>query len=130
MHTHRPATINRIRAGVLWVLRGIALGMLMAGALLIVKRLAFGISTRQMDAAWMHYNGVGEWHEFSLGLALLGIGGVTAFAARNLARWVISLPPEDCPRCQYAGIVGDMDRCPECGLTGFRADKVSETGGV
>src|SRR5262249_38668459 len=116
MHSFRPTMVNQVRAGVLWMLRALAFLMLLVGGTLLIKRVIFGITQNDFASAWNAHMGVGEWHEFSNGAALMGAGVLLAFLASPLARWIVSLPPEDCPRCLHSGITTGMDRCPECGL--------------
>lgn len=101
--------------------------MLALGAVLAVKRLAFALMQGGLRAAYEAYMGVGEWHEASLAVGLLVVGGAGAWWSRWIAAWLVPVPAPACPACGYAGITPRMDRCPECGLSGFAdADRTEE----
>ncbi len=105
----------RHRARVLWTIRGLAAMLVIAGLYLIVNRIAFGFFVRPVQIAWTHYQGVGEGHLFSHGIAMLAIGAALAMSSRRLARWVAVMPEHGCPACGYTGEHDDAGRCPECG---------------
>lgn len=93
--------------------------MVIAGVTLLIKRVVFGAMTGGLVEAFVVYEGVGAFHEGSLGAALVAGGVPLGFLSFRLARWIVPMPAEGCPSCGYAGITREMSRCPECGLGGF-----------
>lgn len=67
------------------------------------------------DEPWVFANG-------GLLLVSLVVGVLALVRARTFARWLVPLPREACPGCDYPlsaqgdGSRGWPDRCPECGL--------------
>lgn len=67
------------------------------------------------DEPWVFANG-------ALLLVSLVVGVLALMKARSLARWLVPLPREACPGCDYplarrgGTSPGWPDRCPECGL--------------
>jgi hypothetical protein len=114
-----PAEINQVRARVAWCLRAVGLAACALGGFFIVKQIVLGILMSDMVLALRVYEGVGQWHHMSLGLAAIAVGATMGGFSRKLAGWMVVCPPRECPQCGYAGITTEMERCPECGLQGF-----------
>lgn len=102
----------------LWCIRAAAAAAIVIGVTLIARRLIFAIMIGNLQIAWDSYEGIGQGHEFSWGFVLVVVGAAAGLASRRLAAWIICMPPDACPRCEYGG-VGKQARCSECGLEGF-----------
>src|SRR5438128_2554516 len=113
-----PARINTCRGIGVWAVRAVALVLLMAGAYLVLKRVAIAAIWRDPAQAFFAFgDSIGESHSFYRGLSMLAVGAALALTSGRLARWVFSMPPAGCPRCGYEKV--ESNRCPECGLAGF-----------
>lgn len=110
--SHRD--IHAWRAVATWLMRAPAVALITVGAYLALKKLLFGVGTRNLDMIYDVWEGVGEGHSFYRGLAMIAVGAALGVMAPRLARWVVTIPARGCPRCGYAA---DEDQpCPECGL--------------
>jgi len=135
-----PDRLNLVRAFVTWILRAVALLMIVIGSALCINRILFGIlaggsffqSTFQLRME------IGVTHPIYRGLPLVILGTALAVFSRKLSRWIISVPEDVCPRCGYSRPITDppaqpdsstsssrrSTRCPECGLEGFLKNDV------
>jgi hypothetical protein len=102
--------INAWRTVVQWILRGIAVPCLAAGAYCLLKCVLFAAGIGRFNLAL-------QSHSLYVGLALLAVGATLGFPARRISKWIITLPSTGCPRCGHARAPGAQDtRCSECGL--------------
>lgn len=117
MHPCTPQQVNHHRSIAVSIIRTASASLLVWGAYLMLKRILFGIAQRSVEMAFTVYEGVGEEHSFYRGLSLTVVAVLLACFAERIARWLVPVPFNGCPRCGYEKI--DADRCPECGLGGF-----------
>jgi hypothetical protein len=115
-----PETVHSVRAVTTWALRLLGVLIVAWGLYLALQRVIFGFNTGELSSAWIIYDGIGDSHRVSRGIAAACIGGVIAATADIISAWAIVAPRRGCPRCGYAG--GEGGVCPECGLTGLRRD--------
>lgn len=117
-----PSAMQDARAVATWVLRLVAIVLLIWGSYLVLKKVLFSATFGSDAVAHLFrvYEGIGEEHSTYRGLAALLVGGTIAVTSRRLARWVVVLPRDGCPRCGYSGPV--TTTCPECGQQGLHAD--------
>ncbi|MBK7404185.1 MAG: hypothetical protein IPJ41_06020 [Phycisphaerales bacterium] len=120
-----PVAVNSWRALAVWAIRAAALSLLATGAYLFLKKLFFaiGFGPGGFEHMFRVFTEVGEQQSTYRGLSMLAVGSALALGAKHIARWIIALPDEGCPRCGYAGPVNDT--CPECGQVGVSADRPS-----
>lgn len=114
-----PSRINNLRGIVTWVLRALGLWLILHSTVLCVNRILFGFANQDWQYAFLIWEDVGEDHGLFNGVPMFLVGVVLAAAARPLSRWIITMPPDGCPRCGQVRTPGADDRCPECGLTGL-----------
>lgn len=117
-----PAHVNAWRARTQWVLRGVAFLLIASGSYLCLKRIVFGVITgdfRMVTRVWTQF---GETATMSRGVAMLLVGVGIAVFGRRLSRWIITLPPNTCPRCGHVRTLGGGTKCTECGLEGVNSE--------
>jgi hypothetical protein len=110
-----PATVNSVRGIATWAMRGVSIVLLALGAYLVLSRVLWAVGSRLLSQGFAFYT---EPHEVGApftGAAMLAIGAGLGRLAGPIARWMIPVPPESCPRCGY-GNAEPVGRCPECGL--------------
>lgn len=114
-----PHRINTSRGLLSWAIRAACIALLTIGAYLILKRFVMAVITRDIQAAFLSRDGIGEDHSLYRGLAMLATAGAFAALSRAIPRWTFPAMPDGCPRCGYEKV--EQPRCPECGLCGFDA---------
>jgi len=117
-----PQTVNAVRAITTWVLRSVGVALVFIGAYLMIKKIAFGIGTGDLEMAYNVWDNTGEGHSLYRGVAMVLAGVPLALLSRPLASWIVVVPSLDCPACGYQTPRTEGDRCPECGLPGAGAD--------
>jgi len=132
----KPDRINLIRALVLWVIRAMALMMVVYGLTMCLNRVLFGLLAGQSfyESTFQVWMEIGETHPMYRGLPLIILGVVLGILSKRLSSWIITVPNDCCPRCGYLRPMGDppsgegisasspsrrSTRCPECGLENF-----------
>ncbi|MHC4992226.1 MAG: hypothetical protein ACYTGC_14735 [Planctomycetota bacterium] len=110
--------VNQVRAYVRWGLRAIAVMLLLFGSYLVLKRIGFGLGSRNfatVTSIWT--DDLGEGSSLYRGMAMVIVGSVLAAASGWISRWIVTVPFDGCPRCgQDRAPIGETERCPECGL--------------
>ncbi len=111
-----PSTmdIHTFRWRVFIAIRLVALVMCVSGMHLFLKRIFFwlGGAGSFRDILTNHME-IGENMAIYRGLSLIILSLSLWFLARSLARRIITMPPQGCPKCGYEGASGDT--CTECG---------------
>lgn len=110
-----PGSIHAARWLIVLLLRAAGLLLMSVGLYLAIKKIAFAMGSgtgMEMLEVW---TGVGEEHSLYRGVAMFAVGLILALLSRPLARWIVRVPDDGCPRCLYARPEGGADRCPECG---------------
>jgi hypothetical protein len=108
--------INRNRARIKWVVRGVAAVLLTFGAYLVLKRVGYLAGSGDFGSVFRYHSGdMGETNSMYRGLALLLVGGGLALLSDRVSRWIVTLPVTSCPRCGHHRGPGATS-CPECGL--------------
>jgi len=137
MVTICPKHIQVVRTVLLWLIRMVAVILILYGGYLIFARLFYAFFIGDGITAGpgaivatgiqgLKANiGIGSDHGLVRGVPMLIIGIVLAFLSRRLARWVVAMPELGCPRCGYAGS-GRPGKCPECGLDGVGPDATGD----
>lgn len=113
--------IHSARAIATWLGRLAAVVLLVTGAYLALKRMLLGLLTGDIGMIHNVWEGAGEQQSFYRGIAMLIAGTVLALLSRKIARWIVVVPDEGCPRCGYAVDPATRGQCPECGY----ADRAS-----
>ena len=116
-----PYQVNSYRGRVKWIIRAVATALTVTGAYLCLKRILFAIGSGDLQVPFRVWgDDFGESNSFYRGAAMLLVGSALAITSEWVSRWIITVPPDECPRCGHArspGQGGDR-RCPECGLQG------------
>lgn len=112
-----PSQVNTVRGVSLWVLRAFGAFLVGYGAFLVLGRLVYAFVIGGNGALRAHMS-VGSDHGLVRGIPMLFLGVGLMLAGRKIARWVIAMPEQGCPRCRYLGTTSG-GTCPECGLTGL-----------
>ncbi len=119
MATLSPSTVVSVRTVVIWVIRLVALFLILRGAYFALQRFLMGVITGQPEMAWDVWQEIGnETHRVSIGAVMLAIGAILAIFNRPLAAWLTPAPREGCPACGFSRGDDDPTRCTECGLPG------------
>jgi hypothetical protein len=116
--TLTPATVVSVRTKVLWIVRAVALVLLVVGAYFLVNRVLFATITADWSYALKTFSGIGTFHPFHAGVALVVIGATLGLFSRRIAAWLTPAPIEGCPNCGFSRGDDDPTRCTECGLPG------------
>ena len=112
---NRRMGTREMRAAVQGLIRLLALGMLVVGAVGLGNRVVFAVRGRgDMRAAWTAWQGIGAAHGVFLGVPLLVVGMALAIWSAPITRWAVRPPAEGCVGCGYA-VSADAAACPECG---------------
>jgi hypothetical protein len=104
--------VNSVRGIAAWCIRGVAVVLFVLGSCLVLGRVMWHIA----QALWptiAFYHGVWEIGAPFSGVALMIVAAALGLPAPAIARWMIPVLPESCPRCGYAGAGA---KCAECGL--------------
>ena len=113
-----PHRINLCRGLPTWAIRSVCIVLFSVGAYLVLKRIVLALVNFDIQTAFRTWEEIGEGQSFYRGVAMLAVGGALAALSRAIPRWTFPAPPAGCPGCGYERV--ETDRCPECGLTGFR----------
>jgi hypothetical protein len=112
--------IMKLRFWALVIVRTIALGMLVYGAVCLL--LGFGIGIANYSGVKGLYHGLflvhgsDLWSWLWFGVALMVVGGVVMALSRRIVRWLIAAPMQECARCGYEMAHLGSPKCPECGF--------------
>lgn len=114
MRPPRPTDIHTHRWRVVIAIRLVTLVIFFYGTHLVLKRMFYwlGGAGSFHDLLTTHME-IGENMAIYRGLSLMSLSLVLWFVAKPLARRIIVLPAQGCPRCGYEGASGDT--CTECG---------------
>jgi hypothetical protein len=107
-------TVNLVRGVATWGLRAVSVALVAFGAYLLLARIAWAVGNAFALQNFAFYS---EPHEVGApftGVSMLAVGAALGALSSSIARWMIPVPPESCPRCGYAQPSGA--RCSECGL--------------
>jgi len=132
-----PRHILMVRAVMLWLIRVVAVFLILLGGYLILARVIFAFFVGDGIAAGSGaivasgiqglkaHIGIGADHGLVRGVPMLGVGVILALTSKSLVRWVVAMPELGCPRCGYAGS-GRPGICPECGLDDLESDTTDD----
>lgn len=109
--------IHSVRAVATWLARLAAVVLLVMGAYLALKRVLIAILTGDITMIHLVWEGAGDQQGFYRGIGMVAAGVAMALLSRKIARWVVVVPEEGCPRCGYAVDPATRGQCPECGYT-------------
>jgi hypothetical protein len=107
-------TVNLVRGVATWAVRAVSVGLMVFGAYLLLARVAWALGNTFSLQNFAFYS---EPHEVGapfIGVSMLVVGTALGGLSAHIARWMIPVPPESCPRCGFAEPTGA--RCSECGL--------------
>jgi hypothetical protein len=93
--------------------------MLTYGAVCFVLGMGIGIANYS-GISGLYYGlfllyGTDNWSWLWFGVALMVPGVVVMILSRRIVRWVIPVPPHECPKCNYQLKHLTSTNCPECG---------------
>lgn len=72
------------------------------------QQIAMGLMTRETTTL-----------VFVVHIPELVAGAAILVLARHISRWLVTIPPDTCPRCDHPrSATAEGTRCPECGLEG------------
>ncbi len=119
MPTLTPATVVSVRTIAVWILRILALYLILRGGYLFLQRFLMGFIVGQPEMAWNVWQEIGaESHYVSIGALMVAFGAGLAVFSRQIAAWLTPTPREGCPACGFSRGDDDPTRCTECGLPG------------
>ncbi len=111
----RGGSVHGIRAGLLAVIRVVAVVLLAWGGFRVVSRVLFAVlGNGDIRTAWTVWTGAGESQGVFQGVPMVMVGIALAVLGRRIVVWVVRPPEWGCASCGYAVAANDVV-CPECG---------------
>lgn len=109
--------INWYRARMTWCVRGFALVLAIIGFFWIAKRTFFALVNNWSMVLQSWNDDLGDSNKMYAGLALIAVASTLLPLSSVIARLIVVVPPEGCPRCRQTFPPTETPtRCAECGL--------------
>lgn len=106
-------SVHSARALATWIVRAVAVALVVYGAVLALRRLIFGAIQRDLELTFNVWEDIGRNDQISGGAALIVVGVALALLSRRIVRWAIVPAQSGCAACGYPEVKGGV--CPECG---------------